>query len=192
MATVNDLLTSVSMSCSYGHMSGEMTLMRVYTNTIQMLTDRGYTSVSQKCSYVHHILDLIQKEAPVATAAGAENKKNIKVYFHIENKIGIKNLRNILEADKGSDDIVCVISTDGPTTFTKKDVSQLEQEIQFLTFKNMFNNISQHSMVPKHRKLTEEELHAVKIQYNIQSDFQWPKLLMKDPVRVWYDFQREI
>ena len=178
------------MACTYGHMSGEMTLMKVYENTVQMLFDRGYASVSQRCNYVSDLLECISKDLPVAIATNCADKEDICIFYHIENKIGIKNLRTLLDSEKLKDKIVCVVSIDGPTTFTKKDVMQIDQEVQFLTFKNMFVNISKHSMVPQHRKLSKEEAAQVKTKFNIQSADQWPRILMKDPIRVYYDFRK--
>lgn len=181
-------LKELSKSCSHGSIHGNDCLSKIYTNVISMLGCRGYTNIIAKCATVDDILNNVKNCEAIVVGTGAKLKKDVHIFFYRENKVGIKFLRTILEKQKNT--IVCVVSIEGPTTFTKRDARDNQQRVQFATFKQLFNNISTHTMIPPHRLLSKEEQQSVREKYSIHSDSQWPKLLEKDPVSIFYHFQK--
>ena len=70
------------------------------------------------------------------------------MYLHAEDKVGVKFVRTVLEAASGD---VIIISLDGPTPFTKKECDG--KRIQFFLIKELCENITHHSLVPKHERV---------------------------------------
>lgn len=182
-----NFLKELSKSCSYGSIHGNDCLIKVYKTVLSMLECRGYQTINTNCSTVHDIFKHMKNDQPIVTGKNSPLKQDANVYFYIENKIGIKYLRTIM--DKHQDTITCIISIEGPTTFTKRDARD-QQNIQFPTYRQLFNDISKHQMIPQHRLLNEHEKSIVKDKFNIQNDSQWPRLLQKDPVSMFYHFQK--
>jgi DNA-directed RNA polymerase subunit H (RpoH/RPB5) len=186
--TVN-FLKELSKSCSFGSIHGNDCVSRIYRNIVTMLECRGYANVISKCNTVPDIFDHMKRNESVVIGQGCEFKDDVHIFFYLENKIGIKHLRAILE-DADANAIICILSVDGPTTFTKKDARDHMRIIQFPTFKQLFNDLSSHHMIPSHRLLSNTEKDNMKIKYNIQNDAQLPFLLQKDPVAVFYDLRK--
>lgn len=147
-----------------------------------MLECRGYEHVVSKCTTVSDILGYMKRDESIVIGRGCNHKDDIHIFFHLENKIGIKYMRSILEKFNDEQCIICRMSIEGPTTFTRKDARDYDNIVQFPTFKELFNDLSKHNMVPFHRLLTKSEKEELGTKYSIKNDSQWPQLMQKDPV----------
>tara|TARA_B100000787_G_scaffold170035_1_gene163560 strand:+ start:1919 stop:2401 length:483 start_codon:yes stop_codon:yes gene_type:complete len=136
---------------------------------------------------VDDVLEKMKKGQVIVTGTSLRGKGDVQVFFCLDGKVGIKFSRTIVE--KLKDQAACIISLEGPTTFTKKDARD-HQNIQFMTFKQLFNDISKHHLFRPHRALNDAEKEEVMARYNIQDESQWPKLLQKDPAVVFHHFQK--
>tara|TARA_B100000945_G_scaffold274274_1_gene237607 strand:- start:1043 stop:1504 length:462 start_codon:yes stop_codon:yes gene_type:complete len=111
-----------------------------------------------------------------------QENKSIVVFFHNDDRIGVKQLRNWSE--NYADSKIIIVSLEGPTAFTKREAEQNYFNIQFFTFKDLCSNITKHALVPKHEVIQKENL-----KYKVKSDEEWPKLYKNDPIAQYYDFQ---
>lgn len=63
--------------------------------------------------------------------------------------------------------------------YDKENIFIITQNIARLQF-----NILEHSLVPKHRVINNEEINEVKLKYNITDNKQFPKISRFDPVSI--------
>lgn len=135
----------------------------------EMLRDRGCERVrqhpSQESSASGRVL-LVSGERPA-----------IDVYLCTEDRVGVRVGRGLIEANRGQNRRLVMVSLDGPTVMTRKEC---EGEIQFLLAKDLCYNVMRHALVPTHTVVTEEELPC--------PPHQLPKLLDTDPVARYHDW----
>lgn len=148
---------------------GVKVLEQVLVNCKQMLNDRGCIQVEQNGT----IEECMEQNLPILFGRGAQN---INVFFHNEERVGVKFLRTIFDQGITVDKVI-ILSLDGPTTFTKKEADNFP--VQFFLFKDLFVNITKHQIVPKHELCTDQ------IPW---SNGELPKLFESDPIVQYYDF----
>ena len=128
--------------------------------------------------------------------AQKENGCGLHVFFHIEDRIGVKFLR-LLDETYG-DDVskrnrtvdVLVVSIDGPTPCTRKEAAETRPWVQMMTFKELFVNISRHELVPPHRLITQDERTGLQARLRLSDDFsELPRLFSTDAVAKYYRFR---
>lgn len=136
----------------------------------EMLLDRCCTTVEIS----ENISETIDNIQPVLMGFG---NKRINVFFHSDDRVGVKFLRMISELPQVDTNII--ISLEGPTTFTRKEAENEMKNIQFFTYRELTVNITKHDIVPKH------ELVIDSCQYN---KHELPKILVTDPIIKYYNF----
>ena len=165
MENIIEKIGSIHSTCL---VDGHKILDGIAKNCLQMLKDRGCSEVELS----KNIVECMENVTPVLKGRGI---KSIDIYFSIEERVGVKFLRNILEDTNVDKIILC--SLDGPTTFTKKESEVAD--VQFFFFKDLFVNITKHHIVPKH------ELCIEQIPYTKE---ELPKISINDPIVQYYDF----
>lgn len=124
------------------------------------------------------ILDAIEQgNRPVVRGVG-EDGKTISIYIHVEEKVGIKFARAILETAKERESVV-IISLEGPTPFTRKECD--DKRIQFMNAKDVCVNKTRHMLVPKHEKV-DVPPDGVEIG-------DLPKISALDPIVQYHNFE---
>lgn len=146
-----------------------------------MLYDRGCVTVTKVANPVEVVA---QGSLPVVEGVFNNNEK-IEVYIHGDEKIGVKYARGLLERLGEVTDIV-VVSTEGPTPFTRKECDG--HRLQFFLAKELCFNVSRHKLVPKHEPiecpvgLTTEQLPRILQHDPVVQYYNWP---IGTIVRVW-------
>ena len=167
-----------SATASYG-----LVLERVMRTSSEMLRDRGYT-VSTDCRTIGDITYKMEHNAPVLRGERAGNP-SITLYFHNEERVGVKQLRQWNELHPNSDHII--VSVEGPTSFTRKEVEQVaDDHTQFFMFKSLCANITRHSLVPKHERMSPAEVFDLPVAGSIP---ELPKLYTTDPISQYYNYK---
>ena len=151
----------------------------------EMLRDRGYDQI-QNCHTIEEMLKCMSDQVPIITARGT-NLPVMYIFFHNEERIGVKHVRSCVDAVGGENNIV-LVSLEGPTSFTRKEAENQYTNIQFFLFRQICVNITHHKMVPFHEKLTKEE--ALNLPYETSKDFaDFPRLYSTDPIAQYYSYQ---
>lgn len=127
-------------------------LMSTLKTIIEMLTDRGYQNI-QACQTVEEVTEHMTESRFIVCGGG---RQTVHVYFHNEDRVGVKQLRSWVEASNV--DSIIVVSLDGPTSFTRRESEQNYHQVQFFLFRDLCVNITKHVLVPKHEKVTRDEL----------------------------------
>lgn len=151
------------------HVSGQEVLQRTLKTIVEMLTDRGHESIEVSPEPMQEI----RAGRPVIRCSGVD------VFFHTEDRVGVKFARTIVEQTTAAGKQCLCISIEGPTAFTKHEFQS--RDIQFLTCKSLFVNITHHCLVPRHRLVVDYDGPVAKkyLPILLQSDpvvqyFNWP------------------
>lgn len=158
----------------------ESILRQVHGTCKEMLVDRGCQIVSERCP---SSLEADEQSHPVIVAR--RQGATVWVLFHAEDKVGIKTVRSLVEsmAREGVEHAV-LVSSEGPTPFTKKELG-MHANIQCFQYKQLMLNISRLRLCPRHRRVGDEEARALLQQYKRED---LPRLLRSDPMCQYYDF----
>ena len=153
---------------------GRTTLKRILNTCEEMLRDRKCTEVHVE----HNVLDAIEQgNRPVIYGTCADGSAT-SVYIHVEEKVGIKFARALLEAARENESIV-IVSLEGPTPFIRKECD--DKKIQFMNAKDVCVNKTRHFLVPKHEKV-ESPPDGVLV-------CDLPKISEMDPIVQYYNFE---
>jgi DNA-directed RNA polymerase subunit H (RpoH/RPB5) len=97
----------------------------------------------------------------------------------------IDDLFNLEEILTKEDTFIIVIKEEVNETITNLMKHIWEKDgifIVILSLKRLQFNILNHTLVPSHRVLSDEEVQKVKIRYNVMDDNQFPDISRFDPV----------
>ena len=132
--------------------------MATLRTTIEMLKDRGLDFV-QACQTIDEITQNMSEGRPIVTASSERHESGHShtcVYFHNEDRVGVKALRQWIETSTA--DKIIAVSLEGPTAFTRKEAEQNCPHVQFFLFRDLCVNITRHVLVPKHERITEKDI----------------------------------
>ena len=108
------------------------------------------------------------------------------VLFHNEERVGVKHVRTWIETF--GDDNIIIVSLEGPTSFTRKETDNSYKNVQYFMFKQICVNVTHHHMVPKHERMTPDQIRLFPYgQSNNSASF--PRLYTTDPISQYYDYK---
>lgn len=153
---------------------------RVLTVLCEMLMDRGM-SMSCKPTFA----DMYHAMSNGTSLMRAHDEKTdtmTHVYVHNDERVGVRHARTWMEAHPN--DVVLIISLDGPTAFTRKEMDgNFKGLVEFFTFSELCVNITRHILVPRHEAIRPDDL-PVEIRNTPRSTL--PKLYERDKVARHY------
>lgn len=153
--------------------------MATLRTSIEMLKDREYTNL-QACQTYEEVVQNMTDAKQIVTGGG---KGTIHVYFHNEERVGVKTLRTWTENNLA--DKIIVVSLEGPTAFTRREATEVHKHVQFFTFRDLCVNITRHVLTPKHERIDESELPYIKSDDNSEL----PVLAVTDKIAQYYAFE---
>lgn len=180
---MENILTKIGQINNSATARYSVVLESVLKTCIQMLKDRGFTIINE-CRTIGDITYKMQENDAVFFGEHS-TEGNVFVFFHNEERIGVKQLRLWNEARPDSQ--LIIVSLEGPTAFTKKEADHSYPNVQFFTYQNLCVNITKHSLVPKHERLSKEEKMSCGIE--IRKDEEWPKLYTNDAIAQYYNYK---
>lgn len=122
-----------------------------------------------------------------------DNEKTQRVYvkYHLGKRINpnyisdyVDDLFNIEEKLSKSDQLILIIGENINDTM-KKTLVEYFNEGYFMTLFNLDDlsyNILNHSLVPSHTIMSDDEKETIKQKYNVMNDIQFPEISRFDPV----------
>lgn len=160
----------------------ELTLRNVLRVSGEMLVDRGFALTYTAASIADLLARMGNSDAIIEAYREEEGAtKCVLVFFHNEDRVGIKQLRMWRERD--ADAKLIIVSTEGPTAFTRKEADGNDGNVEFFNFKQLCVNITRHRLVPRHQKVSADQ-----VPYDIRGE-EWPKLYTNDAVASYYAFR---
>lgn len=163
------------------HRSPKEIVSRCMKTVVEMLHDRCYGEI-QTCQSADEVLRNMTDGRSVLQATKSDGEQ-IRVFFHNEDRVGVKQLRTWTEG--GAGDKIIIVSLDGPTSFTRKEAEEKYPNVAFFTFRDLCVNITRHTLVPLHERISASEL-PFEIKH-VQDEL--PVLYTTDKVAQYYDFQ---
>jgi DNA-directed RNA polymerase I, II, and III subunit RPABC1 len=166
---------------------------RTYSTVIQMLSDRGY-DVSIK-SIKSYTLD-------EDNAIMCENKI-IVVWIMTDEGISIKHIKKFMLHLKENDIENMIIVKNGKLTpnasktIAELNITGIQDEksvnkkcnIQVFDVLELYNNITKHTLVPKHELLSKTDSIQLLKNYSIKKN-QMPRILLSDPQIKYFNWSR--
>jgi len=147
---------------------GVRNLRNILKTCTEMLHDRGYRNISERS------LDNPENTLGIVmTGQRAHYEPNIRVHFCMEDRVGVKFARSVIEMDDAN---AIVVSIDGPTPFTRKECNGVE----FFSALELCNNVTHHCLVPQHMRIDASDLpHGMKVEH-------LPRILDSDRIVQYY------
>jgi DNA-directed RNA polymerase I, II, and III subunit RPABC1 len=182
-------------------------LYRVWKTLMKMIEDRKYKYIENDPSLTYKKWKEIYERNPIAGICHyipiPKNSEDVKrlnpqdakrLYFeYLENsKIGAKEIEYCISrmrdalADSGIIIISGVLTSQG-----KQKIAEVDNIIQLQCFNisELMVNITEHSYVPKHELLSEEEKNMLLKRYKIKEN-QLPKILTTDPIAKYFGLRK--
>lgn len=157
-------------------------ICKCLTTIREMLHDRGVTNIHGETNYAGTVQAI--QESKVILSGSSENGKLTDVFFHNEDRVGVKQLRTWCESSEAI--TIIIVSLEGPTSFTRKETDSYGRDVQFFTFKELCVNITKHSLVPSHKKINLQEQNKNTLLRHPQD---LPRLYSNDKVAIYYNYK---
>lgn len=141
---------------------------------LELLHDRGF-QVTQK-----------KKTFWVADEEAKSGVLPIKVEFVREGKIGVEHIR-VWKDELVKYSTIIVVYDESITPAAKAAANSLSSKMQFFHVKELFVNITHHTIVPPHRLLSPEEATAILTKYRATKQLL-PYIPVTDPVIKYWGF----
>ena len=160
---------------------------------LDILTERGFDTDEYKGFSITEIYSLyINDQLDLLLTKKDTGKKVYIKYYNLEKTIRPTNVHSIIEdlftieqILTKNDDLIIIIKDEPNDTIQKLQRSIFAHDEIFVTVINIERlqfNILKHSIVPKHRVLSEEETTKIKEKYNIINNHSFPTISRFDPV----------
>lgn len=163
-----------------------------------MLRDRGYL-VSQK--ELERTKDEFRNEfgdeprrddLTVFVPKVDDPTEQIFVFFAEEPKVGVKTIKTYAQRmrDESVARAIMVIQA-SLTPHAKQSLVDVMPQFHIETFQEaeLLVNITEHTLVPKHQLLTDDEKKTLLLRYKVK-DTQLPRIQLSDPVARYYGVKR--
>jgi DNA-directed RNA polymerase I, II, and III subunit RPABC1 len=184
-----------------------LTLFRVRRTLLQMLKDRGYIVFDNEDDlemsrsrfekkFVKNY-KIVREHLELSRPKwNAENKKILAVFIAGEKEnsaIGVKSIRGFCERIKQDKFENSIIVLHGRLTSHAKQainsINAINDRIEYFSESELIINITEHSLVPKHEILSEEEIKSLLKRYSLKEN-QLPRINKKDPVARYLGLQK--
>jgi len=160
---------------------------------LDILTHRGFDTEKYKGFSVSEIHSLIQHSQLDMLIENVETSKKIYIkYYNLEKTIRPANVHEIVESLftveqilSSSDDLIIIIKDEPNDTLRKLQSSLYVHDGIFITLININRlqfNILNHSLVPPHQLVSDENVEKIKKKYNVVSNGNFPAISRFDPV----------
>ena len=168
-----------------GRVHGRKVLSTVYNMAFEMMQDRGMR-IEGECASEDQLMRRVDAGEPVLRAVGGKEGEETLVVMDSDDRTGVKFVRSLRESNP--DSALCVVSVEGATPFTKKEMAGCDH-IEFWQVNEMLFNPTRHALVPRHEEVPEGEVEALQEERCVRPD-QWPSILVTDIIVRWYRFRK--
>ena len=149
----------------------------VYKTLKEMLCDRGYDHIESE-------------DMNTIISKNLSTNQRLLVYFVFDIKVSVKKMKHIKEIVEGDSNFVClvVVYKASITSFAKQFIStDLNLYVQSFSEKELSFNITKHTLVPKHRRLSTDEKNEIMKKYKTPLK-NYPLISHQDAVSRYYAF----
>ena len=158
---------------------------------LDILEKRGYNTENYKGFSLNEITELVKNNLLDMLVENGEKKVYIK-YFNLDKSIRFNNIYEIIESLfnveqvlSPFDELIIIIKDEPNDTLQKIQRSIYEHDKIFVNLINIERlqfNILNHSLVPEHRVISDEEANNIRNKFGITDDISFPTISRFDPV----------
>jgi DNA-directed RNA polymerase subunit H (RpoH/RPB5) len=158
---------------------------------LDILNTRGFDINNYEGSSINEVHSMYKNEQLDMLLNKSDKKVYVKYYLaknNIRDSIIYEYIDDLFNIDKiltKRDDLIIVTKTQPNDSIIKVLKEIYDEEKIFITIiciNNLQFNILNHSLVPEHKVLNENEKKNIYVKYNIQNDEQLPGISRFDPV----------
>lgn len=189
--------TSEEMDTTRSNKQRILNLIRVRKTIREMLIDRGYNvdNLPEEITMEEATMKLNNMMFDILVKHGEEEHWMFVKFYTDAKSFGKKELQHVVETvrEKYSDKelhFIILLSQD-PTPPAKKEMENSPETYKYVEIQladQYIFNITKHKLVPKHERLSAEEVQQVLIQFHCKKS-ELPKMLTTDPVSKYYAYQ---
>jgi DNA-directed RNA polymerase subunit H (RpoH/RPB5) len=173
-----------------------VSIAKAWNTCLELITDRGYMPDPAYSKLSNAELEyLLNNNKLDIVSQNNDTKKIICIKFITTEKVKsayVKELISEIKKNIPSDyycEIIFVLKNKPNSTIKKLEKDRELGDLQVRHIKEMLFNITKHSLVPPHIKLSDNEIKLVMEKYSIHSKTQFPLILKDDPISRYYNFK---
>jgi DNA-directed RNA polymerase I, II, and III subunit RPABC1 len=173
-------------------------LYTAWKTTIEMMLDRGYIFETpyDEIGYDEFRILYMDRNCDIyATDNTLEPGRKMYVKFVLNTKTKTSQVKEFIDEitekyiDATSDELLIVMRGSYNTNIMKIQKDKVYKYVQIMWVKNLLFNPTRHSLVPKHEKITKDEISELMEKYQLKSRTQLPLITREDPIVRWYNFK---
>lgn len=173
-------------------------LFRVYKTVSAMLEKRGYLVPREMkemtpAGFTAKFGENVTRDALTILVEKADDETNqLFVFFPEDEKVGVKPIKTMTDRmrEESVFNAILVLRVD-ITPFAKQAVQEMSDSFRIEHFKEaeLLVDITEHSLVPEHQVLTQNEKQELLKRYRLK-ETQLPRIQTNDPVARYYGMKR--
>ncbi|OMO58197.1 hypothetical protein CCACVL1_08608 [Corchorus capsularis] len=173
-------------------------LYRIRKTVMQMLKDRGYFVGDfeinmTKGQFISKYGENMKREDLVINKSKRNDSSDqIYVFFPEEAKVGVKTMKTYTNRMKSENVFRAVLVVQmNLTPFARSCISEISSKFHLEVFQEaeLLVNVKEHSLVPEHQVLTNEEKKTLLQRYTVK-ETQLPRIQVSDPIARYYGLKR--
>lgn len=173
-------------------------LYQAWKTTLQMIDDRGFISETPYSEIGYEEFKVLYSERNCdiyATNNRFDEGKKIYVKFVLNPKVKVGPIKEILEEitekyiDPEKDDVVLVLRGSYNSNIIKLSKDRAYKYIQVFWMSSLLFNPTYHVFVPKHEKMSKDEVDELMEKYSLKTKTQLPLISKDDAIVRYYNFK---
>lgn len=174
-------------------MTDNQCFLRGWETAKELVKDRGYI-ISDKYNKLSETdLNYLINNDTLDMIGEKLNKDKIYIKFINMIRIKVSYLQGIIDdiRKEHSNTTIVFITKSKPSSIIKKVETKEKNNVQVFYLKRLQVNPTNHSLVPVHVKISNNEIDEVLLKYNLLCKSQLPVLLQNDAIAKYYNFKKE-
>jgi len=138
-----------------------------------------------------HVINIQKLNTTILYALSKNQSKNIIIELKEKLKDG-DNIKDFTNKYGGKNNIILVFNNESISTAVKSQLNKYDKifqknggHLQYFSSQQLMFNPTKHEYVPKHTKLTEEEVKEFMKEYLTRSKMHMHVILQNDPIAKW-------
>ncbi|XP_022755018.1 DNA-directed RNA polymerases II and IV subunit 5A [Durio zibethinus] len=173
-------------------------LFRIRKTVLQMLKDRGYfvgdfeINMSKEQFISKYGENMKREDLVINKTKRNDNSDQIYVFFPEEAKVGVKTMKTYTNRMKSENVFRAILVVQqNLTPFARTCINEISTKFHLEVFQEaeLLVNVKEHSLVPEHQVLTNEEKKTLLQRYTVK-ETQLPRIQVSDPIARYFGLKR--
>lgn len=167
-------------------------LFKSRNNILELQKYRGFNTELYEGTNLSEVNTMVSTEQMDILLEDNNSEKKVYIKYQIKKKLTVSNINEIIDdlfiidniLDKNTDDLIIIVKDEPNESLIKNLKTIWENQGIFIIvfcYDRLQFNILNHSLVPKHRVLNNEEKIEIKNKYNITDDNMIPDISRFSP-----------